>query len=69
VGDATTLGKSNSEWREVIKDAKSRQCLFNVEEDKELGDAMKMMKTSQMSDINQEILNLDNIYNSDHKKK
>ncbi|KAE8637320.1 hypothetical protein CSA_019106 [Cucumis sativus] len=66
VGDAKTLGKSNSEWRDVIDDAKTRRCFFNVEENKELANEMRMMKTWQMSDIKQEILKLDNIYNSNH---
>lgn len=70
VGDAKTLGKSNSEWRDVINNAKHRQCFFNVEENKELADGIRMMRTNlQMPDIKQEILKLDNIYNSDHKEK
>lgn len=64
MGDATTLGKRNSEWRDVINDAKARQCFFNVEEDKELADGMRMIKTWQISDIKEQILKLDNIYNS-----
>lgn len=69
MGDATTLGKKKSEWKDVIDDAKTRQCFFNVEEDKELADTMKMIKTWQMSDIKEEILKLDNIYKTDHKGK
>ncbi|XP_038891794.1 helicase SEN1-like [Benincasa hispida] len=67
VGDATTLGKSNSEWRDVVNDAKARKCFFNVEDDKELADGMRMIKTWQISDIKEEILKLDNIYNNDHR--
>ncbi|KAL0539633.1 hypothetical protein IC582_023849 [Cucumis melo] len=66
VGDAKTLGKSNSEWRDVINDAKTRQCFFNVEENKELANEMRMIKTWQICDIKQEILKLDNIYNNNH---
>lgn len=66
MGDAKTLGKSNSEWRDVINDAKTRQCFFNVEENKELANEMRMIKTWQICDIKQEILKLDNIYNNNH---
>lgn len=57
VGDATTLGNSNSEWEAVVSDAKDRQCYFNAEEDKDLADAI--------IEVKKVLLELDDLLNKD----
>ncbi|XP_038876924.1 uncharacterized protein LOC120069278 [Benincasa hispida] len=57
VGDATTLGDSNSEWEAVVSDAKDRQCYFNAEEDKDLADAI--------IEVKKVLLELDDLLNKD----
>ncbi|XP_023515693.1 uncharacterized protein LOC111779783 isoform X1 [Cucurbita pepo subsp. pepo] len=57
VGDATTLGNSNSEWESVVSNAKDRQCYFNAEEDKDLADAIIGVKKV--------LLELDDLLNKD----
>lgn len=57
MGDATTLGNSNSEWESVVSNAKDRQCYFNAEEDKDLADAIIGVKKV--------LLELDDLLNKD----
>ncbi|KAE8648072.1 hypothetical protein Csa_018863 [Cucumis sativus] len=57
VGDATTLGNSNSEWEAVVSDAKDRQCYFNAAEDKDFADAI--------IEVKKVLLELDDLLNKD----
>ncbi|CAL5025816.1 unnamed protein product [Urochloa decumbens] len=40
VGNGTTLSNSNSVWQKIVKDSWDRGCFFNVNDDKELPDAI-----------------------------
>jgi len=41
VGNGATLMNSNSVWRNVVHDAKKRDCFHNADEDKKLGQAIE----------------------------
>jgi len=41
LGNASTLINSDSVWRNVVIDAKNRDCFHNAEEDKKLAQAIK----------------------------
>jgi senataxin len=41
LGNASTLIKSDSVWRNVVLDAKKRDCFHNAEEDENLARAIK----------------------------
>nr|CAB3488038.1 unnamed protein product [Digitaria exilis] len=40
VGNGTTLSSSNSVWQKIIKDAQDRGCFFDVDDDKDLSNAV-----------------------------
>ncbi|CAO2043451.1 unnamed protein product [Urochloa humidicola] len=40
VGNGTTLSNSNSVWQKIVKDSWDRGCFFNVNDDKELPNAI-----------------------------
>ena len=40
MGNGTTLSSSNSVWQKMIKNAQARGCFFDVNEDKDLANAV-----------------------------
>ena len=40
VGNGTTLSSSNSVWQKIIKDVQDRGCFFDVNDDKDLSNAI-----------------------------
>lgn len=42
IGNATTLVNSDSVWRKVVLDAKTRDCFYNAEDDKKLALAIEL---------------------------
>lgn len=40
MGNGTTLSNSNSVWQKIIKDVQDRGCFFDINEDKDLSNAV-----------------------------
>ena len=45
MGNERTLVNSESIWRDLVHDAKRRQCFFNADEDKDIAKAILEVKT------------------------
>ncbi|KAJ1703631.1 hypothetical protein LUZ63_003410 [Rhynchospora breviuscula] len=67
IGNATTLSKSDSVWQKIVFDAKSRGCLFNSEDDKDLQNAIVRAVIEQ--DELEDIINFDSLHISRPQSK
>ena len=59
LGNERTLSDSESVWKALVLDAKSRQCFFNADEDKDLAKAI--LEVKKEFDQFDDLLNADSI--------